>query len=401
MTRIVVTGLGCINALGSDVDAFWSALIAGRSGVREPEWPAADRIKMRAAARVQDHDPARHFTSSQLAFLDPFSQFALIAAREAAQDSGLNEQQRAGAGVVLGSGDAAGQSVEQAYRQLHVAGKERLHPLTVPRCMASSAVSHISIDLGIRGPVFGVTSACSSAAHAIIQAVLLLRSGVVEVALAGGSEAPFSVGLIKAWEALRVLSAGTCRPFSRQRDGLVLGEGAAMLVLETEAHARARGARIYAELAGFGMSSDAGHITDPSVDGAAAAMTAALRNASMAVSEVGYINAHGTGTQANDVTESRAIRRVFGADADCLAVSSTKAAHGHALGASGAFEAVATILALRDGCVPPTLNFTEPGEDCDLDYVPNQARTCRVKAALSNSFAFGGLNAVLALRTWD
>jgi nodulation protein E len=284
------------------------------------------------------------------------------------------------------------------YQRLYVQGKRRVHPLTIPRGMPSAAASQVSIQLRIRGPSFSVTSACSSSGHAVAQALLLIRSGVVDLALAGGTDAPFTPGLLKAWEALRVVSPDACRPFCEDRNGLVLGEGAGMVVLETEARARRRGAAPYAELAGFGMSSDASHITDPSVEGAAAAMAAALRDARMEPADVDYVNAHGTGTAANDVNETRAIRQVFGAHAEALAVSSTKAAHGHALGAAGALELVATALALQRGVVPPTLNFTAPGAGCDLHYVPNQAETRGLRGALSNSFAFGGLNAVLALR---
>jgi nodulation protein E len=264
--------------------------------------------------------------------------------------------------------------------------------------MPSAATSQVSIDLGTHGPAFSVTTACASSAHAVAQAVLLIRGGCAQVALAGGTDAPFTYGLLKAWEALRILSPDQCRPFSDNRNGLVLGEGAGVVVLESEAHALARDAKIYAELAGFGMSSDAGHITDPSPNGAVVAMRAALADAGLAPAGIDYINAHGTGTWANDPCETRAIRQVFGRDADRLVVSSTKAAHGHAMGASGALELIATTLAIRDGVVPPTLNFAGPGEGCDLDYVPNQAEARRVGAALSNSFAFGGLNAVLALR---
>jgi nodulation protein E len=266
--------------------------------------------------------------------------------------------------------------------------------------MPSAAASQVSMGFGIQGPVFSVASACSSAAHAIAQAAAMIRAGLVDLALAGGTDAPFTLGLMKAWEALRVLSSDSCRPFCRDRSGIVLGEGAGMLVLESEAHARRRGATIRAELAGAGMSSDAGHITDPSVEGAARAMRAALDDAGMDPAEIDYVNAHGTGTQANDLTETRAVHAVFGEHASRLAVSSTKSMHGHALGASGALEAVATVLALQKGVIPPTANFTEPGEGCDLDYVPNRARAAPVRAALSNSFAFGGLNAVLAFRAW-
>jgi nodulation protein E len=264
--------------------------------------------------------------------------------------------------------------------------------------MPSAAASQVSIQFNIKGPVFTVASACSSAAHSIAQAMLMIRSGLVDVAIAGGTDAPFTFGLMKAWEALRVLSPDTCRPFSEDRSGLVLGEGAGMIVLESRKHAEDRGAQIYAELAGCGMSTDAGHVTEPSMDGAARAMQAALNDASLAPEGVDYINAHGTGTKANDVTETGAIHRVFGGHAGRLAVSSTKSMLGHTLGAAGGLELVASILAIKEGIVPPTANFTSPGEGCDLDYVPNEAREMKVRAALSNSFAFGGLNAVLLAR---
>jgi nodulation protein E len=254
------------------------------------------------------------------------------------------------------------------------------------------------MEFGITGPSYTISTACSSASHAIGQAFWMVRSGMAPLAIAGGSEAPFSFGILKAWEALRVVSPDTCRPFSKDRSGMVLGEGGAMLVLEPLDAARARGARVHAELVGFGMSSDASHITQPSADGAARAMRATLCDARIMPEAVTYINAHGTGTQANDPTETAAIRAVFGAHAGRLAVSSTKSMHGHALGAAGALEAVAAILALRDSFIPPTANFNQPDPECDLDVVPNVSRPADCEYAMSNSFAFGGLNAVLAFR---
>ncbi len=264
--------------------------------------------------------------------------------------------------------------------------------------MPNAGASHISMEFGISGPAYTVSTACASSNHAIGQAFWMVRSGAAELAVAGGSETPFSFGFLKAWEAMRVVAPDTCRPFSRDRRGLILGEGGAMLVLEPLERAQARGAPVYAEIAGFGMSSDAGHITTPSTDGPARAMTAALEDAKSAPEAVGYISAHGTGTPSNDPTETRAIRQVFGAHAGKLAVSSTKSMHGHALGAASALEAVATVLALRNGILPPTANFTTPDPECDLDVVPNQSRPAEVEYALSNAFAFGGLNAVLAFR---
>jgi nodulation protein E len=274
-------------------------------------------------------------------------------------------------------------------------GLNRVHPLTIPKTMANAGASHISMEFGITGPSYTISTACSSASHAIGQAFWMVRTGAAPLAITGGSEAPFSFGILKAWEALRVVSPGTCRPFSKDRNGMVLGEGGAMLVLEPLEAARARGARIHAEIVGFGMSSDACHITQPSADGAARAMRSAICDGRLLPESIGYINAHGTGTQANDPTETSAIRAVFGAHANRLAVSSTKSMHGHALGAAGALEALAAILALRDGFLPPTANYNEPDPACDLDVVPNSARKAQIEYALSNSFAFGGLNAVL------
>ena len=303
--------------------------------------------------------------------------------------------------VVVGTGVGAELSRDEQSRRLYREQAERLHPLTIVRSMNNAAASQISIAFGLRGPAFAVSSACASANHALAQAALLVRHGLADVAIAGGSEACLSLALIRAWEAMRVVSDDTCRPFCAQRSGLVLGEGAGMFVLESAAHAAARGARPLAELAGFGMSADAGDIVAPSVDGMAAAMRLALEDAGLAPDRIDYVNAHGTGTQANDRCETRALRQVFGAHAQALAVSSTKAVHGHALGAAGALELVAAIGALREQVVPPTANFLDADPDCDLDYVPNRARARPVRAVLSNSFAFGGLNAVIALRAVD
>jgi nodulation protein E len=264
--------------------------------------------------------------------------------------------------------------------------------------MANAAASQISMEMGLTGPAFTISTACSSSNHAFAQALALLRSGMADAAIAGGSEAPFSFGLLKAWEAMRVVAPDTCRPFCRDRKGMILGEGGGMLMLEPLDAAKARGARIYAELAGAGMSADAHHLTQPTIEGPARAMRIALSDACLAPDEIGYINAHGTGTPGNDPAETRAIREVFGAAADRIPISSTKSMHGHGLGAAGAIEAVATILAMREGLLPPTANFTEADPACDLDYIPNTARAAKVGATLSNSFAFGGLNAVIAFR---
>jgi nodulation protein E len=398
--RVAVTGLGAICALGHDVAATWAALRAGRAAIGRIESLDVSSLRFRNGAEVRGYDPTQHLEASRLDLLDRFAQFAVIAARDAVSDSGLvwNGALRANTAVVCGS-CLGGQSTQDAgFLELYKQGQPRMHPFSIPRTMANAGASHISMGFGFTGPAFAVSTACSSANHAIGLAFWMVRSGQCEVAIAGGSEAPFSFGHLKAWEALRVVAPDTCRPFCKERRGLILGEGGAMLVLEPMEAAQARGARIYAELTGFGMSSDAHHVTQPSAEGAAAAMRAALRDAQFAREEIGYINAHGTGTPGNDSTETRAIRSAFGPVAERLAVSSTKSMHGHALGAAGAIEAVATVLALHHDLLPPTANFTVPDPECDLDVIPNQARAVRVEAALSNSFAFGGLNAVLAFR---
>ena len=399
--RVVVSGLGVISALGSDRAAFWQALQEGRPGIRPLTGLPVESLRVKIGAQVRGLAREQAFPSSLLPHLEPYSEFALLAAKEATEDAGLDQDVLRGSAAIIGTGCGGKVTDEETYQRLYKEGKKRLHPLTIPRGMPSAAASQISMQLGITGPVFSVASACASAAHAVCQATAMIRSGLVDVALAGGTDAPFTFGLMKAWEALRVLAMDTCRPFSRDRSGMVLGEGAGMLVLESLEHARARGAPIYAELAGCGMSADAEHITDPSVDGAARAMRAALVNAELDYRQVDYVNAHGSGTLANDLAETRALRMVFGNHAEELAVSSTKSMHGHALGAAGALELVATVLAVQQGLAPPTANFTQPGEGCDLDYVPNQAREMSIGAALSNSFGFGGLNGVVAVRRWD
>jgi len=398
--RVVVTGLGVISALGHDVSCFWNGLCAGRPGIARIESLDLSGLRYQNGAQVRGYDPGQHFEPARLELLDRFAQFALLAARQAVRDAGIvfPAELRGRTAVVTGS-SLGGQSSEDAqFWELYRCNSSRVHPLAIPRIMINAGASHISMEFGVCGPTYAVSTACASSNHAIGQAFWMVRNGAADLAIAGGSEAPFSFGLLKAWEAMRVVAPDTCRPFSRDRRGLILGEGAAILVLELLERARARGAPIYAEIVGFGMSSDAGHITTPSIDGPARAMLAALRDADISPERVGYINAHGTGTTNNDVTETRAIRQAFGAHASKLAVSSTKSMHGHALGAASALEAVATALALHHATLPPTANFTTPDPECDLDVVPNQSRAAEVEYALSNAFAFGGLNAVLAFR---
>jgi len=400
MQRVAVTGIGVICALGRTTEEFGRALREGRPGIGPIQSADCSSLRFHNGAEVPAYDHRPYFDDKRADFMDRFAQFAVIAAREAAGDAGIEwtAPLRENAGIVTGS-CVGGQSTEDAgFWNVYKLGVNRVHPLTIPKTMANAGASHISMEFGITGPSYTISTACSSASHAIGQAFWMVRSGMAPLAIGGGSEAPFSFGILKAWEALRVVSPDTCRPFSKDRTGMVLGEGAAMLILEPLEAARARGARIHAEIVGFGMSADASHITQPSAEGAARAMRATLCDARITPEAVAYINAHGTGTQSNDSTETAAIRAVFGPHAERLAVSSTKSMHGHALGAAGALEATAAILALRDGFLPPTANFREPDPECDLDIVPNVSREADFEYALSNSFAFGGLNAVLAFR---
>lgn len=402
MQRVVITGIGCVSALGLSAADTWAGMREGRAGIAPLAGLDGNDLRTPVAGQLKGYDPLAHFDDKRLVLLDPVSQYALVAAREAVAQSGLafaaDEQLAENTAVIIGTGIGGATTQDQMARRLYGERNPRVHPMAIVRVMPNAPAAQISLEFGLRGPAFAVASACASANHAFAQALMLLRSGAAQVALAGGVEACITVGIVKAWEAMRVLADDTCRPFSKGRRGLVLGEGAGVCVLETLEHARARGAAILAELAGAGMSADAADIVMPDAGGAARAMRAALAMGGIDAREVGYVNAHGTGTLANDPTETRAIRAVFGAHADALAVSSTKSGHGHALGGGGAIEIVAAVGALRDGVVPPTINYLGPDPECDLNVVPNTAQEKRVDAALSNSFAFGGLNAVVALR---
>jgi nodulation protein E len=398
--RVAITGMGIISALGANLAETWSSLVEGKSGIAPIQSLDVSKLRFQNGAEVRGFDPEKHFEPGQLSLLDRFAQFALIAARQALADSGLKitPEIATRTAVVTGSCVGGQSTQDAAFLNLYQKGSPRVHPLLIPRTMANAGASHISMEFGTSGPVYTVSTACSSANHAMGQAFWMVRNGQVDAAITGGSEAPFSLGLLKAWEAMRVVSPDTCRPFSQDRKGLILGEGAAMLILEPMERAVGRGATIYGEIVGFGMTSDAGHITSPTVQGPVNAIRAALSDAQIAPEQISYVNAHGTGTAGNDSTETRAMREVFGEHADRLAVSSTKSMHGHALGAAGALEAVATVMAMREKVIPPTANYTTPDPECDLDIVPNQARSAEVEYSLSNSFAFGGLNAVLAFR---
>jgi len=400
MRRVAVTGIGVICALGRNRQEFWISLREGRSGIRQIEGIDISLLRFQNGAQVPGYQPTDYFEPKVADLLDPFAQYAAIAAREAVEDSGIEftPELKPRAGVITGC-CVGGQSTEDVgFVDLYRENRNRVHPMTIPRIMANAGASQISLEFGLTGPVYTVSTACASANHAMGQAYWMVRSGAVEAAITGGSEAIFSMGFLKAWEAMRVVAPDTCRPFSKDRKGLILGEGAAMLVLEPLDRAQARGARIYGEISGFGMSSDAHHITMPSVAGPSAAIRAALDDSGFRPEQIGYINAHGTGTSANDPTETKAIREVFRCHANRIAVSSTKSMHGHALGAAGALEAAATLCALSERFLPPTANYVISDPDCDLDVIPNEGRPADIECALSNAFAFGGLNAVVAFR---
>lgn len=402
MRRVVVTGMGCVSALGATATATWAGMREGRAGIGPLTGLDDPSLRTTIAAQARDFVAADHFDEKRLVLLDPVSQYAMVAAREAVAQAGVCFDGEAGerAAAIIGTGIGGASTQDQMARRLYGERNPRVHPMAIVRVMPNAPASQISLEFGLRGPVFAVASACASSNHALSQALTLLQTGAADVALAGGVEACITVGSIKAWEAMRVMADDTCRPFSTGRRGLVLGEGAGVFVLETLEHAQARGATILAEFVGAGMTADAADIVMPDASGAARAMRAALAQGGLAPEDVDYINAHGTGTAANDSTETRAIRALFGSHADRLAVSSTKSMHGHALGGGGAIELVAVIGALREGVVPPTINYLGPDPECDLNVVPNAAQQRPVRAALSNSFAFGGLNAVLALRRW-
>lgn len=399
---IAITGMGAISTFGEGAELLWQSLRDGVSGIRPLRHERAAEMRVRVAAQVpESYDPAQHFNERLLPMLDRTSQFAMVAANEAIAQSGLDFSsghlaQRSG--VVVGTGVGGETTQDEQSRRLYADQSTRVHPLSIIRLMANAPASQITIAHGLRGPAFAVASACASTYHAIAQAAMMIRSGIIDVAVVGGSEACLSYGSLRAWEAMRVLADDCCRPFSANRRGLVLAEGSGMFVLESMAHARRRGATVLGELAGFGMTADAGDIVAPDSRGATAAMVQAMADAGLAPQDVDYINAHGTGTLANDATETAAIHAAFGSHASKLAISSTKSMHGHALGASGALELVAVLGAVRDSVVPPTANLDQADPACDLDYVPNTARAMPVRAALSNAFAFGGLNAVLAIR---
>jgi nodulation protein E len=403
VNRVVITGLGAVTPLGLTVGPYWESLKAGKSGLGPLTLPVeAETLLQKIGGEVKGFDPAQHLDEREIPQLDRVSQFAIVAAREAIAQSGivfdmpLSERTAA----IVGSGAGGQTTVDDSFRRIYKENRPRAYPLTIPKLMVNAPASQVCMHCGLRGPAFAVASACASATHAIGLSFQMVRSGMVDCAVTGGAEACLTYGTVRAWEALRVMAPDVCRPFSADRMGMVLGEGAAMLVLEPLERAKARGATILAEMVGFGMSADAGDLIAPDVDGMSRAMRSALEEAKMTPRDVQYINAHGTGTKANDETETQALHQVFGRQARELAVSSTKSMVGHSLGAAGALEAVAAIMAVREGIAPPTIGYLAPDPACDLDYVPNEARKMTIDVALSNSFAFGGLNAVLAMKKY-
>ncbi len=397
LRRVVVTGFGMVTPIGLDSKETWASMKEGKSGVSRIENFELDDLYIHIAGEIKGFDPAKHVKSKKIQYGERYSWFAGRAADEAWEMSGLptpytNPYRSC---CIIGSGAGGYSTVEQAYRDLFIKNKRATHPLTLLRIIGSSASAHVGIEYGIKGPTFATCSACSTATHAIGVAYDYIRNGLVDVGVAGASEAVLTYGSMRTWQAMRVLSPDGCFPFSKRRNGTVLAEGAGILVLEEYEHAKRRSATILAELMGFGMSSDSKDMVNPDIDGPRSAMQFALDDAGLDAAEIDYLNAHGTATALNDVNETNAIKDVFGDHAYKMAISSTKSMHGHLLGAGGGVEASVCIKAINEDWVPPTIGYTEPDPKCDLDYVPNEGRAMKVRYTMSNSFAFGGLNAVL------
>ena len=410
--RVVVTGIGIVSPLGNDPVTFFDSLAAGTSGIRILDRPPS--LAATSALGLKQHvggavafDGAAHFPPPRLRMLDRVAQFALVAAAQAVASSRIDfaTLDRERAGVFVGTGMGGAQTTDDGYHTLYANDSDRVQPYSVLMAMNNAAAGWLGIEYGLTGPNLTFSTACSSSAVAIGEAAMRIASGDVDVMIAGGSEAPLNAGTLVAWDALKTLAppdpvdaAKSCKPFAADRGGLVLGEGAAMMVVESFDGAVARGAPILAEIAGYGLVTDSAHITRPSVEGQSATMRRALVSAGMSAGDIGYINAHGTATLANDPIETAAIRAVFGSAVASIPVSSTKSMHGHLLGAAGALEFAATILAMQNSIAPPTINLDKPDAACDLDYVPNVARRVTISAAMSSSFAFGGTCACLIAR---
>ena len=401
MNRVVITGAGTINSLGHSVKETFKSMAEGTCGIGALSFRDVDRLDIKIGGQVKNFAPTTVFNRQQLSLYDRVTQFTLIAAKEAIKQSGIifSGELAARSGVVLGTAGGGVSTWDDNYRAVYEEGKNRVHPFVVPKLMNNAAASHVSMEYNLKGPSFTVSTACASSNHAMAQAFQMVRSGVSDVMITGGSESMLCFGGVKAWEGLRVMSKDACRPFSANRNGMVQGEGAAIFVLENFDNAKKRGAEILAEVIGYAMSSDASDIVMPSKQGAARAIKGALNDAKLNSEEVQYINAHGTGTAANDKTECAAVADVFGRHADNLMISSTKSMHGHVIGGTGAIELLACIMAVKDGIVAPTIGYEEADPECALDVVPNKSREVKVDVALSNAFAFGGLNAVLAIRS--
>lgn len=397
--RVVVTGQGVVTPLGTGVDKFWSALKQGECGIRPIQGFPTDDLQIKIAGEVPDFDPRERLKSKGLMLADRYSQFAGASAQEAVDMSGmempLKGDKRFRAASIIGSGSGGLTTLEFSYKMLFAENKRATHPLTLLKSIGSSASAHVSIEHGIMGPTFGVCSACSTATHSIGLTYRMIREGLIDLGLAGAAEASLNWGAHRAWQAMRVLSPDGLFPFRKGRNGTVLAEGGGVLMLEALEHAQERGAKILAEVLGYGMTADAADMVNPSIDGAATAMKLALDDAELSPSDIDYLNAHGTATAVNDINETNAVKRVFGNAAQKVSISSTKSMHGHCLGGGGAVEAVATLKAMEENFVPPTINLSDVDPECDLDYTPNVGKSREVNYAMSNSFAFGGLNAVL------
>ena len=402
--RVVVTGMGVVSPVGQTTESYWSSLTHGTCGIARTTLADPEKLNQKVVAEVKNFDPLKHFEERIIPTLDRVSQFAVVAAREAIANAKISFDDPELAdrtATIIGTGAGGQTTQEESYKRLFRDNATRVYPLTIPKAMVNAPISQVSMYCGLRGPAFAVSSACASATHAIGLAFQMVRSGAATCALTGGAEATITHGTIRGWEALRVMAPDLCRPFSKDRRGMIIGEGAAIIVLETLEHAQKRGTEILGEIVGFGMSSDAKDITNPDEGGMIRAIRGALADARLAPQDVQYINAHGTGTMANDVAETNAIKGAFGAHASKLAISSTKSMVGHALGAAGGLEMVACLMAVKDAIVPPTINYLGPDPACDLDYVPNEARKLKIDVAVSNSFAFGGLNAVMVVKRFS
>jgi nodulation protein E len=397
--RVVVTGHGVVTPVGANVPSFWESLKSGKCGIGEIKSFPTDELYITIAGEVQDFEPREVLKSRQFHHADRYSQFAGAAAQEAVEQSGmampLGDDESYRAASIIGSGIGGLTTLESSYKALYKDNKRATHPLTLLKSIGSSAAAHVSIEYGIKGPCFGVVSACSTATHSIGLVYRMIRENLIDLGLAGASEASLAFGSTRAWQAMRVLSPDGIFPFSKDRNGTVLAEGGGVMMLEEYEHAKQRGANILAEIVGYGTTSDAADMVNPSIEGATMAMQMALDDARLSPGDISYLNAHGTATAVNDINETRSIKRVFGDAANDISISSTKSMHGHCLGGGGGIEASATIMAMQDNFAPPTIGLDTPDPECDLDYTPNKGRAREITYAMSNSFAFGGLNAVL------